>query len=130
MADEALRCCPQCGSAAVTFGVLDQSNGSCGSCGWEGASRELLVIPTSGIDQDLQLATLMVDIRSLISKDLGPKMLAFLMKWGFVEADPYDVAGTLDRRVFSRYLASMAAALLKAVLETRHEIATKREVKN
>lgn len=64
----------------------------------------------------------MLDIRSLMSTDLGPKLLGFLIKWGFIQADMTDLVGTLDRRVFSRYLANMAGGLLTAMIETRRAL--------
>lgn len=95
------------------------SGASCGACRWGGGTADLLIIAGApGVD----LQALMLDIRSLMSTDLGPKLLGFLIKWGFIQADMTDLVGTLDRRVFSRYLANMAGGLLTAMIETRRAL--------
>jgi hypothetical protein len=90
----------------------------------------LLVVPAPGLDEQQRVTGLLSDLRQMMARDMGVPLLRFLVKWGFCDADPDDLAGTLDRRVFSRYLAAIAAAVLQAVLETRRTLATKKEVEH
>lgn len=116
--------CPRCGSAAVSYSTLVGGPASCDGCAWRGTTEKLLSVP---IDHDLgnseqMLHALMADIRKRISGTLGIPYLELLVKWGFVSADMQHIAETLDRKAFSRYLAAIAGAILKALLETRKEI--------
>jgi hypothetical protein len=61
----------------------------------------------------------MGELRKLLSGELGLPYLKFLVRWGFVKADMGDIAGTLDRKIFSRYMAAIARAVLTAIIEER-----------
>lgn len=116
--------CPRCGSAAVSYSTLVGGPASCDGCTWEGTTDKLLSVP---IDHDLGtneqiLHAMMADVRKLIAGSLGVPYLEFLVKWGFIEADMRNLSGTLDRKAFSRYLAAIAGAILKALMETRKEL--------
>lgn len=124
-----LRFCPQCGSAAVNFSALTGGRSSCRGCSWVGPALDLLVVPLSkegSFDAEAHLAAIMNDVRKLFSGELGLPYLRFLVKWGFVPADTSNIAGTIDRKLFARYLAEMAAAVVRAVLETREKIELER----
>lgn len=120
--NDVLRCCPQCSSPAVDFGALASSEANCAACKWSGSEEALLVVPIGA--HGLDVSYVVNDIRSLMSKELGLPILKLLLKWGFVTLeDLNDISGTLDRKVFSKYLASISAAIVKAILETSRAIA-------
>lgn len=125
--EQALRCCPQCGSQAVDFGRLAGSPCSCAACKWNGGEQELLTVPLGEFDSEQQVLALLGDLRTLISKELGLPLLRFLIKWGFIQAEHNNIAGTLDRRAFSRYLAAIAQGIIKSVLETRRTLEVRHE---
>lgn len=61
----------------------------------------------------------MNDLRNLLSGELGLPYLKFLLKWGFMQGSMADPAGTVDRKVFARYLAAIGRSILVALFEER-----------
>ena len=116
---ESIRCCPQCGSPAVDYSLLTGGQASCRGCFWGGKAEDLLNISAAGLDSTGRTIELMNDLRSLMSRNMGQPLLTFLIKWGFLDVNPNDIIGTLDRRIFSKYLAAIAAGVLKAIIETK-----------
>lgn len=119
MTEASVRFCPQCGSAGVDFSDLVNGAAHCRGCAWDGSREDLLTVPTVA-DADQQLIVrLMGELRKLLSGELGFPYLKFLVKWGFIKADQQDIANTLDRKAFARYLAAIARAILTAIIEER-----------
>lgn len=122
MTQDAVRFCPQCGSAGVDFSVLVGSTAECRGCKWSGSNEELLVVP---IQHDFAfgsasiLTEMMNDVRRLLSNELGLPYLRFMLKWGFLEGNIEDLSRTLDRKKFARYLAAIGHAVLMAVISER-----------
>ena len=116
-----VRFCPGCGGARVDFSSLVGGEATCKGCGWKGSREELLVVPIKHdyMGKDHLLLAMMSDIRSMLSGELGVPYLKFLLKWGFLEADVRNLKDTLDNKKFSRYLAVIAHAVLKAVIEAK-----------
>lgn len=118
---EDLQLCPQCGSARVDYGMLAGANAKCHGCGWTGPDSELLTLPSqqdsiSGADKSVQLVN---DLRKIMAGDFGVALLHLLVKWGFLNVDTQDVAGTLDRKLFARYIVAMARGITQAILSER-----------
>jgi hypothetical protein len=113
-----VRFCPRCGSAAVNYSVLEGSLAECSGCQWSGGRDQLLVVPITHdfINDEDMLRSMMQDMRALLSGSLGVPYLKFLTKWGFVGTDKN---GKADVRAFSKYLATIAAAILNAILSER-----------
>lgn len=118
--------CPHCGSAGVDFSVLEGGAASCRGCNWTGSKMDLLTIPFKHdfANDEALVVNLMGDLRNILAKELGLPYLKFLIKWGFISADVKDVAGTLDRKTFARYLSRIAQAILLALLDERRKIET------
>lgn len=116
--------CPQCGSAGVDFSLLEGGNATCRGCHWSGRKDDLLVVPFKHdfANDEALVVNLMGDMRLLLSGELGLPYLKFLIKWGFISTDLKNVAGTLDRKTFTRYLARIAQAILLSVLDERRKI--------
>lgn len=119
MTDTLVRFCPVCGSAGVNFSELAGGNARCRGCGWDGQREELLAVPMPADSDSQLLVRLMGEMRRLLSGELGLPYLRFLIKWGFLKADEKDIAGTLDRKAFARYIAAIAKSVLTAILEER-----------
>ncbi len=122
--DDGVRFCPQCGSPSVDFSQLVGSVAQCRACDWQGRSDSLLIVPLKHdfVNGEEALVRMMGDLRSLLAGEVGVPYLRFLLKWGFVKADQQNIAGTLDRKMFSRYLAVIGQAIIKALLEERVKI--------
>lgn len=121
-----IRFCPQCGSAKVTFSELIGGVAKCGvrTCLWEGTTDELLAVPISHefLSEESMMIQLMNDLRLMFSGELGVPYLKLLLKWGFIKANANDLANTLDRKIFARYLAAIARGVLTTILEERAKI--------
>lgn len=116
-----VRFCPDCGGARVDFSSLVGGDASCKGCGWKGSRDDLLVVPIRHdyMGKDHLLLAMMSDVRSMMAGQLGVPYLKFLLKWGFLEADVNNLKGTLDNKKFSRYLATIAHSVLKALIEAK-----------
>lgn len=114
--------CPQCGSARVDFSELVGSEASCKGCGWKGSNEALLVVRGAAAAlQGDKTAEFVNDLRQMLSGELGVVMLRFLLKWGFLKADTNNLAQTLDRKEFARYLMRICKAVADALIEERIE---------
>ncbi len=120
-----IKICPQCGSSAVDFSSLHGGDASCRGCAWKGTSTDLFEVP---VPQDgvVWAHTVFNEVRNLFSGELGIPYLKFLLRWGFIEGDPAKIAGTVDRKVFARYLAAIGRAVFVALLETRSALEVER----
>jgi hypothetical protein len=116
-----LKLCPQCGSASVDFSELAGGAARCRGCRWSGYNTELVVMPFEHeFLADESMAVSMVnDMRLLLSGPQGVPYLKFLMKWGFLVGKENDIAGTVDRKKFARYLTAISKGILTSVLEER-----------
>lgn len=118
--------CPECGSPSIERGNLSMTTASCRACGWLGQSDKLAVMPlahTMGTDADI-VVSMVGDLRTLLSRDLGTEMARFLQKYGFI-----DVLG--PKRAFAgklvgRYLAAIARHIIMALIEERDKIEVER----
>lgn len=125
-----VRFCPQCGSGLVEYSKLAGGAANCrvSGCSWSGKAEDLLVVPVSPGEGSSLLGNtnfveaLMLDIRKLVSGHQGLLYLKLLGHWGFIELDFNDVKGTVDRKIFSRYLAAIASGILTALLNERVKI--------
>lgn len=123
---DSVRFCPQCGSANVDFSTLVGGSSSCKGCSWKGSADDLLVVPIQHdfvLGKESIITDMMNDIRKFLSGDLGLPYLKFLLKWGFLEGDIENLAKTLDRKKFARYLATIGHAVLTAVIAERARLA-------
>lgn len=122
MSQDTVRFCPQCGSAGVDFSALANGAAHCRGCGWKGTNEDLLLVP---IQHDFAFGSasiiteMMNDARQLLAGELGLPYLKFLLKWGFIEGGANNLAATLDRKMFARYLSAIGHAVLNAVLAER-----------
>lgn len=118
--------CPQCGSPAVDCGELVGADAKCRVCGWKGQREELLATPFNhmmGTKEGIGFE-MSNDIRRLFSLPIFLGGLGgFLNRWGFI--DPAGDGDTLKRNV-TRYVATMARAVMIALLEERDKIEKER----
>lgn len=122
MTNDTVKFCPQCGSASVDFSVLAGSTARCRGCHWEGKDDELLIVPIQHeftFGNASMLVEMMNDVRRLLAGELGLPYLRFMLKWGFLEGNIDNLAGTLDRKKFARYLAVIGHSILTAVILER-----------
>ncbi len=115
--------CPQCGSPAVEYGELVNSSASCRACKWVGLREQLLATPFEHMlgTRDGIGFELFNDVRRLLTN--SPAFLVslggFLARWGFVDLTrPQNEVV----RTTTRYVAAIASALLRAVIEERNKI--------
>lgn len=122
--EDGVRFCPQCSSPSVDYSVLAGGDAVCRACDWKGTSDALLIVPLKHdfVNGEEVLVRMMGDLRGLLAGEAGVPYLKFLLKWGFVEADQHNIAGTLDRKMFSRYLAVIGQAIMTALLNERTKI--------
>lgn len=122
---DVVRFCPQCGSPSVDFSSLVGGDAKCRACDWAGVREKLLLVPINHafVNGEEALVNMMSALRRHLSGELGVPYLKFLLEWGFIQADLQNIAGTLDRKIFSRYLAVIARAIMVALLEEREKIA-------
>lgn len=119
MSSKTVHFCPRCSGAAVNFSQV-AGLADCSSCGWKGVLSELV---TTVIQHDLGsneklLETFAVDMRNLFSKTAAKPLALFLKDWGFLpESDPAQQV-----KFLSRYMAAMARAMVRAVIEEREKI--------
>lgn len=119
--------CPDCGGASIEASALAGGRAECKTCKWEG-SREKLVayaFQHEFSNGEEALRYMMNDIRSIYGA--AAKLIGeFLMKWGFL--DTVEVGGSkqLNTRQLARYVAAMAQATLKAVVEERAKMEKER----
>lgn len=119
MSSKTVYFCPRCNGAAINYsqvaGIAD-----CASCGWKGGLSELVstvIEHDLGSDEKL-LEVFALDMRNLFSKTAAKPLALFLRNWGFLpEADP-----TLQVKFLARYMAAMARAMVRAVIEEREKI--------
>lgn len=112
--------CPRCGSPSVDFSGLAGGAASCRGCKWNGVVEELLSVPGgSAFSDEATLTSILNDMRQLLSGQLGLPYLKFLMKWGFLNGDQNNPAGTVDRKLYARYITAIGRAILGAVFEER-----------
>lgn len=114
--------CPTCGSPGVDFSSLAGGAAGCRGCQWFGTVEDLLVMPGEGDVEGPALVGMINDLRALLSKDAGFAFLKFMLKWGFLTGDASNIAGTLDRKAFARYLAAIAKGVLTSLLEERSRV--------
>lgn len=124
---DGLRLCLVCGSPAVDFSELTGGEAKCRGCGWVGKKEDLALIPTTHTNySEEQLLSLVSEMRALISTDMGVPLLKFLIRWGFLSADLDNLANTVDRKLFSRYLAAIAKNILVTMLSQREALEKER----
>ena len=117
--------CPQCCSAAVDYSGLVGAQASCRGCGWYGEKIDLLSVPvqhTFLTDESMVLG-MVNELRQLLAGELGVPYLRFLLKWGFVKADPERLAQTVDRKEYARYISAIAGGIMESLVKTRARIA-------
>jgi hypothetical protein len=118
---EELFFCPDCSSAGVTT-VDVAGTASCNGCDWTGRIEQLAVVPVPKGQSDTFTLQLVNDLRKLLAKDMGLEFLKFFGRWGFLKFDPNNVAGTINRKQFSRYLAAVARGIATSLFEERAKI--------
>lgn len=129
MSQDTVRFCPQCGSASVDFSALAAGSAHCRGCNWKGNNDDLLMVP---IQHDFAFGSasiiteMMGEVRRLLSGELGLPYLKFLLKWGFVDGEASNIAGTIDRKQFARYLAVIGQSILTAVITERMRQSTEK----
>jgi hypothetical protein len=86
-----------------------------------GVNTELVVMPFAhDLMADDSMALAMVnDLRQLLAGTLGLPYLKFLMKWGFLQGDVQNIAATLDRKKFARYIVAISTGIMTSVLAER-----------
>lgn len=118
--------CPECGSPSITSSPLANTTSNCRACGWSGATERLAVIPISHtFGNTTELLTSMVgDLRTLLSKDVGVHMARFLQRWGFIslEGEERAIAG----KKVGRYLAAIARSIVVSLIEERDKMEVER----
>lgn len=128
---DSVRFCPQCGSASVDFSALVNGQAYCRGCNWRGLADELLLVPIQHefANKEDMVVSMVNDVRSFLAGELGLPWLRFLLKWGFITADPNNIAGTLDRKKFARYLAVIGQSVVTSLIaeRTRQSEATAKE---
>jgi hypothetical protein len=119
MSSKTVYFCPRCNGAAVNVSQV-AGLADCVSCGWQGGLSELIstvIQHDLGSDEKL-LETFATDMRNLFSKTAAKPLALFLRNWGFLpEADP-----AKQVRFLARYMAAMARAMVRAVIEEREKI--------
>lgn len=117
-----VRFCAQCGSASVDFSSLSGATAVCRGCNWSGPADELLVVPIQSgmfLQAESALVGFIDDIRNMLAGELGQVWLRVLLKWGFLQCDPKNITGTLDRKKLSRFIVRIAHATAIAVIQER-----------
>jgi hypothetical protein len=119
--------CPECGSASIEFSQLAGGRGSCNVCNWIGRREEMVgyAFEHDFSDGGEAVQYMLNDLRKVFaaaSKLYGE----FLMKWGFLEVKQTRGGVQLNTKQLSRYVASMALATFKAILETRNKMEQER----
>lgn len=124
MSAGSLKCCPQCGSAGVDFSELAGGTATCRGCRWVGVVDDLLAVSFEHdfITDEAMFLNLLNAMRRLVSGQLGLPYLDFLIKWGFLKADPARIKETVDRKKFARYIAAIARGVLTSILQERAKI--------
>jgi hypothetical protein len=119
--------CPECGSASIEYSGLVGGMATCQVCKWMG-SREQMVgyaFQHDFADGDEAVQFMLNDLRKVFaaaSKLYGE----FLMKWGFLDMKQTKRGVELNTKQLSRYVASMALATFKSILETRNKMEQER----
>ena len=109
--------CPECGSPSLDLPLLTGGPATCKACKWTGKSQALLGLPFThehGTDESIALS-LMSDLRVLLSKDLAVPFGRFLLKWGFLD-------NPIKPAQMGRYLAAIATAVIKTIVEERQKM--------
>lgn len=127
---DALRFCPDCGSAGVEFSTLAGGSASCKGCSWKGRTEDLPLIPVRSDlgTSETVLLQIVNDLRRIMSKDMGVVLLQFLLKWGFVSGDPSKIKETVNVKEFSRYLSTITRMIVAGIMEERSKIERERVV--
>ncbi len=118
---DSVKFCPQCGSASVDFSALAGGGAACKGCGWNGLVEDLLTVPIQHdfVGKEDIIRSMVNDVRTFLSGELGLPWLKFLLKWGFIVADTKNIAGTVDRKKFARYLAVIGQTVVTALIAER-----------
>lgn len=66
-------------------------------------------------DEEKYLEAMVADLRNIVAEDMSKALGRFLMKWGFFANGPTSAE-------LSRYVVAVAAAMMRAILETRQQI--------
>lgn len=123
MSEEIVYQCPECGSPAVEFSELAGGSASCSPCKWTGKKDDLLGTPFEHIlgSREGVGFELVNDLRRVISTSPGflANLGGFLNRWGFVDLDN---PGPEVTKSMVRYMAVIARAVLKAIIEERKKI--------
>lgn len=119
--------CPECGGADVSFGGLVGSTAECGTCKWSGPREKLLAHAFNhqrGSDAELTQDFLndMRKVYAASSKLFGE----VLIKWGFVTVEQTKGGAQVNTRQLSRYIAAMALASFKALIDERRKMEQER----
>lgn len=120
--DDVVYLCPNCGSPAVEFGELVGADASCRGCKWEGRREDLVGVPFGHLlgNRDGIGFELYNDMRRLFSTPTFLVQLGgFLSRWGFIDLNEDKSVVT---RSTTRYVAAVARAVLRAMIEEREKI--------
>jgi len=111
--------CPECGSPYVEYSSLAGGDAKCKVCEWTGKREGLLVVPFSDslVTPDAAVKQFAHDLKMLMARDMGTKIIGILVKWGFLqlESDAY-------KRNAVKYVANIGKAMALSILKTRAEI--------
>lgn len=122
MTKDTVKFCPTCASSYLQFSELVGGDAGCLGCGWRGKTEELLLVPIQhdfAFGKESIISEMMLDVRRMLSGELGLPYLKFLMKWGFLEGDVNNLSKTLDRKKFAKYLSVIGHAVLSAMILER-----------
>lgn len=70
-------------------------------------------------NEEQYLEAMVSDLRNIVAADMSKALGRFLLKWGFF-------SNGVQPAELSRYVVAVAAAMMRAILETRQEIEQER----
>lgn len=107
--------CPKCGSSAIDVGsLLAGGESRCNVCGWRGKMDDLVVhVFQHGMlsEEEIHRAFFM-DLRRLFGVEFVLPFGRLLVKWGYLSTPA-------DPKILARYVATVARATAKALVEER-----------
>ncbi len=113
--------CPNCGSSNLRISPLGPV--TCLSCAWQGTQEQLVAFASTAMTQqqhDLLVEGMARSLREMLSKNLAPVLLQFLVKWGFM--DQAQLSTPQFQKDFLTYLNNIGHDLTASIVRTRAEI--------
>lgn len=113
--------CPRCGSSNLRTSPLGQV--TCLSCTWQGTQEQLVAFASTAMTQqqhNMLVEGMARSLREMLSKNLAPVLLQFLVKWGFL--DQGQLHTPQFQKDFLTYLNNIGSDLVASIVRTRAEL--------